>query len=413
MTKINSGLPVSQGATSPYVLGLFKDLEKEHELPAFVEAFVERDEIYQDRFTPQVREAMIDFLVDRGIKIESADKPRFDAGEFDEHFALAYAHATALATGEADPIDSARQRGLSTTPAWDFSVETFETFEQQGIVKENILAAGAIDYIYELGERMGIFRLVDALVLNWASGAIDVVDGQAASKLYRYWKLRDERSTPEERGLLYRRVLDKGSTKVLTRMVANEHFRRLWHNLMSEVAEYITKSERIKDGKVVSSPISRTPIYRATKELQYNLTEYCTGMAHMQAHEVYAQLQEGFELLGDEEIVAHFGGKRRKSLWTVIESLSKSELGSSPNIAAVRSLAVDGNKVFQWAANFNETATSHDEFLDFIDAAESYILNSALVDDDLGDGASGEEDFEDDFEDDFGDDFEDDFGDDF
>ena len=128
----------------------------------------------------------------------------------------------------------------------------------------------------------------------------------------------------------------------------------------------------------------------------------------MQAHEMYAQLMEGFDLLGNEEIIAHFGGSRRKSLWTVVERLSKSEFGASPNIAAIKSLAVDGNRVFRWIASFDEGANDHQDFLDFLDAAESYILSSALVGDEML-----EDEDDDDFDDDF-DDFDDeDFGDDF
>ncbi len=388
-----------------HVLAFFHQFQNEGDIPYFVERFAQRGEIEPDRFTDSVKDSMIRFLVGRGLRLTRADEPRFDQGEYDEYFALGYEHAVTTAAGEDDPIDQARRKGTAPEIGWDFTVDTFETIEEQGIVQENILAAGAIDYIYELGERMNVFRLADALVLNWSSGAIDVVNGTAASKLYRYWKLRDERSTPEERGLLYRRVLSKGQTKLLTRMVANEHFPDLWHNLMSAVANYIDKTEKIDDGAASSSPVSKASVYQATRELQYNLTEYSTGMAHMQAHEMYSQLTEAFELLGDPEIVAHFGGLRRKSLWTVIERLSKDEFGSSPNIAAVKSLAVDGNRVFRWIAEFNEATTDHQQFLDFLGHAESYILNSALV----GDQAFDEDDdFDDEFDDDF-DEFDDDF----
>ena len=146
-------------------------------------------------------------------------------------------------------------------------------------------------------------------------------------------------------------------------------------NLMAEVAEYIDKTERVDEGFGEFSPVSRSRIYQSTRELQYNLTEYCTGMAHVQAREFYAQLQECFEILKDDEIMAYFGGNRRKSLWTVIERLSKEEFGASPNIAAHRSLAVDGNKIFVWIANFNESSVRQEDFVAFLQAAESYILN--------------------------------------
>ena len=374
----NMKLSLAPGAIESFVLNLINEVNEVGQLPALLEIYIEKGEVDQTRFSPQIKTAMIDYLLDRGIVMDDLDK--MNNGEYDEYFALAYDYAMTTASGEDDPLDAARRKdGGRGFGQWDFSVDTFDDVEEQGIVPVNILAAGALDYIFELGERLGVFRLVDALVLNWAAGSIDVVDGPTAARLYRYWKLREERASEEERGIVYRRVLNKGGTKVLSRMVVNEPFPQLWHNLMAEVAEYIDKTERVDEGAGEASPVSRSRVYQATRELQYNLTEYCTGMAHVQAREFYAQLQECFDILKDPEIMAYFGGNRRKSLWTVIEQLSKQEFGSAPNISAYRSLAVDGNQVFQWIANFSEGTIQQEDFRDFLQAAESYILNFTSV----------------------------------
>lgn len=370
----NIKISLTPGALEAAVLKLINSVNEQGQLPALLEVYIEGSEIDQTRFTPEVKAAMIDYLLDRGVQIEDVEKLK--AGGYDEHFALAYDYAVSSASGEDDPLDAARRKGGGRGfGQWDFTVDDFSEVEEQGIVKDNILAAGALDYIFEFGERLGVFNLVDALVLNWSAGSIDVVEGAAAARLYRYWKLREERASAEERGMVYRRVINKGNTEVLSRMVVNEPFPQLWHNLMAEVAEYIDKTERVDEGFGEFSPVSRSRIYQSTRELQYNLTEYCTGMAHVQAREFYAQLQECFEILKDDEIMAYFGGNRRKSLWTVIERLSKEEFGASPNIAAHRSLAVDGNKIFVWIANFNESSVRQEDFVAFLQAAESYILN--------------------------------------
>ncbi|MBU6953582.1 hypothetical protein [Hahella sp. HN01] len=389
----NTKISLNPGALEAAVLKLINSVNEQGQLPALLEIYIESNEIEKSRFTPEVKAAMIDYLLDRGVQIDDIDKLK--KGGYDEHFALAYDYALSTAGGEEDPLDAARRKGGGRGfGQWDFSVDHFEDVEEQGVVKENILAAGALDYIFEFGERLGVFRLVDALVLNWAAGSIDVVEGPAAARLYRYWKLREERASLDERGMVYRRVLSKGSTEVLSRMVVNEPFPLLWRNLMAEVAEYIDKTEKVDDGAGEFSPVSRSRIYQATRELQYNLTEYCTGMAHVQAREFYAQLQECFEILKDDEIMSYFGGNRRKSLWTVIERLSKEEFGASPNIAAHRSLAVDGNRIFQWIANFNEAAVRQEDFIAFLQAAESYILNFTSASDQEIDEFSEEDDFE-------------------
>jgi hypothetical protein len=390
----NVKISLAPGALEKAILKIINSVNDQGQLPALLEIYIQQSEIEKSRFTDAVKFSMIDYLLDRGVQIADIDKLK--NGGYDEHFALAYNYALETANGEDDPLDAARRKGGGRgLGQWDFTVDTFETIDEQGVIADNILAAGALDYIFELGERLGVFKLVDALVLNWASGAIDVVDGEAGAKLYRYWKLREDRSSPEERGIVYRRVLNKGGAEVLSRMVVNEPFPQLWHNLMTEVAEYIDKTERINEGLTENSPVSRSRVYQATRELQYNLTEYCTGMAHVQAREFYAQLQEAFDLLKDDDIMSYFGGNRRKSLWTVIERLAKEEFGESPNIASHRSLAVDGNKIFQWIAHFNESSVKQEEFTTFLQAAESYILNfSNTADTDSEDWQKDEQDEE-------------------
>lgn len=378
----NVKINLAPGALEATILKLISSINEQGQLPALLEIYIEQSEIEKSRFTSSVKIAMIDHLLDRGVQIDDVEKLK--NGGYDEHFALAYNNALETANGEDDPLDAAWSKGGGRALSqWDFTVDNFDGIEEQGIVKENILAAGALDYIFELGERLGVFKLVDALVLNWAAGSIDIVDGSVNARLYRYWKLREHRASDEERGIVYRRVLNKGETEVLSRMVANEYLPDLWHNLMAEVAQYIDKTERVDDGFGESSPVSRSRIYQATRELQYNITEFCTGMAHVQTREFYAQLQECLDILKDPEIMAYFGGNRRKSLWSVIERLSKEEFGVAPNIGAHRSLAVDGNKIFQWIANFNEASVRQEDFIAFVQAAESYILNFTSTGDEL------------------------------
>jgi hypothetical protein len=382
---------LTPGGLEPAVLKIFDQVNEQAQLPVFVDMYIAGSGIDEERFTPEVRAAMVDYLRERGAEFESIQAV-IDR-EYDELFALAYENAIARKAGRDDPIDAAHQPGGGVIgSSWDFSVDLFDDVEQQGVVRDNILAAGAIDYIYELGEHMGVFRLVDALVLNWASGSIDVVEGNVVSRLYRYWKLRDQRMSSEERGMVYRRVLNKGETDVLDRMVVNEELPNLWHNLMAEVADYIDKTERVNLGTSESSPVSRARIFQAIRDLQYNLTEFCTGMAHIQARELYAQLQECVEVLRDDDIMSYFGGNRRKSLWTVIEKMSRQEFGAAPNIAALRSLAVDGNTIFRFIADFSEGAVRQEEFARFLDAAEAYILNYSTVGGDMP--AMGEDDEE-------------------
>ncbi len=394
--------PLGMGRVEPAIEVVWENILKEGSVSSFVELFVQKQEINPLSFTPAVKRSMADYLVKRGLKIDihsDNDLAKFHNGGFDEYFALAHEQALAAAAGEDDPIDGARVKG-GNVAGWDFTVDTFESIEEQGIVKENILAAGALDYIYELGERLGAFRLADALTLNWAAGAIDVVDGPCAAKLYRYWKLRDQRSDPAERGLVYKRVLNKGDAEVLERMVVNEACPTLWGAVMEKVAEYISKVEEAKAETGDVLLVSKNPIFQAIRNLQYNLTEFCTGMAHMQIREMYSQLREALDILGDPEIVDHFAGGRRKNMWTAMARLAKSEYGEAPNISAIRTAAVEGNAVYRYVANFQQGSADDEAFRRFIEAAEAWIiakgaddteLQPVMADDD--DAMGDEEDF--------------------
>lgn len=346
-------------------------LKESGSLPEALEAYITISGISPSRFTPGVKKAMLSYLQKIGVD-SSIDAG--NVGDYDEIFVLAYNQAIQSADGEgSDPIDAVRQRGAVAD--WNFEVDAFETVEEQGVIPENILAAGALDYVYELGERMGIFKLADAVVHRWASGQIDLESGESTAKMYRYWKLRSERMQDEERAMLYKRVLNLGDGQLLSGSVANEQFQTLWGTLMEKVTDYITRSE---EKKSEDNSVSRTPIYQATKQLQYNLTEYMTGMAHLQVTEMYRQMQEAKALLEDPQIVDYFGNGRRRSLWTVIERGHKELLGQSINISAIRTSAVDGNRVFKWIANFDQGTVSDADFDEFRDAAESWIIAQSM-----------------------------------
>lgn len=397
---IAKGLPIANGQVQTAVNQLLTTVYNEGDVPYYVDKFALRSDsgISRAAFTPAIKRAMIDYLVKLGVQVK--DQTTFDQGLYDEYFALAYSESLLkTSTASEDPIDAARVKGGETT--WNFQVDTFETVEAQGVIASNILAAGALDYIYCIGERMHVFDVANALVLRWASGVLDVPNGPTAASLYRFHKLRSERSTPQERAMLYRRVLNRGAGRLLSGMIPNEDFPRLWHQLMSEVAEYIRKSEgsRFKEGWV-----SRTPLYQATQNLQYNLSENMTGMSHIQVTEDYAHLQEALAIIKSQDVLDTYGG-RRKSIWTVIEQIAKEDLELMVPTAPIRTSAVEGNKVFNWIANFNDGAVREEAFQAFISAAEAWIIAQASMEEDDDSFGRDDSDMDEDFEED--DDFDD------
>lgn len=240
------------------------------------------------------------------------------------------------------------------------------------VVPQNILAAGALDYVYNLGERLGMFKLADAIVLRWVMGTFDADPGASSADLDRYWELRSKRISPDERAMMYRLILAKGDGNILPGMVENKPFPNLWGTLMQEMAHFRQRSE---ENVCADRQVSRQPVYQATKQLQYNLTEHATRITHMQITEMYHHLLEAKKVL--EHAVGYFPTSSRKSLWTVIERAWGEWFDEAPNIKAIRSAAFHGNKVFQWIANFDRSKVTDEQFQTFIDAAEAWIVAQA------------------------------------
>ena len=364
---LTQGISIRQGKVRTEILTMVQEVNRSGSVPELVANYLGRGEINPALDTPDLRRRMVQQLLQMGLQFPVGG---VTGDKFDEYLALAFVQARRQKAAD-DPIDSARTKGTQTD--WDFTVDTFESYEEQGIIPKNIKAAGALDYIFYIGEVLQVFNVADALVLHWARGSLDVPDGPAASALYRYHKLRDERASLEERFMLYRRIFNRGNAQLLSKMPANEEFPYLWGNLMTAVANYISKTETASENRLVS----KEPIYQIIRQLQYNLTEFMTGMAHIQTAEMYAHLQEALEILQMEDVVDHFGGRRRKSVWRVIEEIAHRDFNQSLNVSAIRTVAVEGNRVFNYIASFEQHHDLEEEFQRFLSAAEAWIFNQS------------------------------------
>lgn len=287
--------------------------------------------------------------------------------------------------GGTDPAQLTRPAGR--TSPWDFAVDLFDTSAAQIVLAENVRAAGALMWCYDIGERLGVYKLTDALVYRWWVGLLDFGDSDLTSELYRYYKLRDDRPTEEERFLLYRRVLDVGGAPVGDRVVVNEDFPALWRTLMEEVATYIDRTETSFRQRV-----NRQGVVQAIQEIQYNLTERMAGMALTQVTEMYNQLRQtdadsgvlgALDILSQPEVVGQLSSGRRRDQWSVIERLAKEEFQVSPNVSALRTSAVEAFKVVDYISRFRDGRVDEDEFEEFISSAKAWILAQQLAGDGL------------------------------
>lgn len=347
------------------ILDLLKKVLSQGQLPAQVDAYLA--DIGAIDLADTVKTEMVRYLADLRV-----DTSKINNSAQDELFGVAYAHAMRVQSGREDPIDNV-YNAASPYSGWNFNVDYFDSIAEQGISRDNILAAGALDYVRELGDNLGIFRCVDTLVLMWAQGSLDLASQESSSKLYRYYKLRENRLSFEERSMIYRQVINKGSSRLLSRMVPNKEFSQLWERLMNNVVDYIQKSEALNNNQLVS----RSRIYQATSNLQHNLTSHMVGKPLSDVHELYSQMQEAIEILTDPDVMDHFVRGSDRNLWSVVEQISRNEMQFIPNTSAIRAVAVEGNKIFRWIADFDASNVSEDAFTQFLHSAESYIISQS------------------------------------
>ena len=362
-------LPLEDGRIADFVADEYEKIRNTVLVRSRVEDYAELNEIPRARFTPAVRQRMISYLYELGVRLDDDDVYR--AGGYDEYLALAYAHALQTAGGSSDPIVAARTK--SSAP-WDFTVKYFDEDDPRRVVRENILAVGAIDYAWFLGDVLGVFALAERVGDLWDNSVIDIESEDVQSMIFNYRENAIHRPTPEARGLIYKRVLGRGKAQLLSGVVGNPDLARLWHNMMSEVARYIEKRESMHEG----SRLSRRPVIHTIEELQYNLTDFGSGGTGKQAQKLNAQLEDAMAILGADEVVEQLAFGRRKNRWRVIERLMKEERGKAVDVNAVRILAEEGNRVYTFVANFSNSV-SDDEFEAFVDSAEAWILAEASL----------------------------------
>lgn len=361
-----TGVDLATGGVENTVLQVVTETTREGGWAPFLDAFVLARPVGSEPLTFERRRRALQAL----DRLPLAPAPGLDP-------TIAAVLADLSAGVGTDPVQLVAPNGQLTP--WDFSVDLFDDARQQIKLADNIRAAGALMWCYDIGERLGVYRLTDALVYRWWIGLVDFADTELTAQLYRYYKLRDERPTEEERFLLYRRVLNVGAATVGERVVINEEFPQLWRTLMEEVALFIDRSQ----SSFREDQIDRQGIEQAIQELQYNLTERMAGMALTQVTEMYNQLRQterdsgvlgGLDLLGHPEVIGQLSSGRRRDEWSVIERLAKEEFGTAPNVSALRNSAVDGARVVQFVAEFEPGRSDEAGFVEFVRSARRWIL---------------------------------------
>lgn len=398
------GLDLRPGRVQDQVLRAIMDTRREGAWGEVIDDFVARKELN----APRAEERRLMILALEELRIDAGD-PSVPDTTRDHTVARVYSEYVGSGGGS-DPI--ALVSPPTRVSPWNFRVRKFGLTQSRRIDRERILAAGALSWCYEIGERMGVYALADALVYRWWIGDIDFKDENLVSQLYRYWKLREQRPSAEERGMLYRRVLAVGDAEVSDRVVVNEAFPDLWHSLMEEISLYLSKSE----SSFTSDQVSRAGVYQAASELQANLSEHMAGMAMLHVTEMYNQLHaEGadagllgaLDILEHEEVIGQFANGSEKDIGPVVRRLASEEFGVAPNVTSIGTSADEGLLVFEWLADYRPGQVDDEAFQALVNHGKAWILAQKAAGQGLTGAAPASDEDTGEEEDDWGEDWED------
>ena len=144
-------------------------------------------------------------------------------------------------------------------------------------------------WCYDIGERLGVYKLTDALVYRWWIGELDFGDPDLTAQLYRNYKLRDERPSQAERFLLYKRILNIGNAPVGDRVVVNEDFPQPVADADGGGGDL---HRQVASRRSATTRSTARASSRRSRRSQYNLTQRMAGMALTQVTEMYNQLTQ-------------------------------------------------------------------------------------------------------------------------
>jgi hypothetical protein len=235
-----------------------------------------------------------------------------------------------------------------------------------------------------LGDELGVFRAMELLVTKHLNGgSVDVRSPELLEDL-RSWALNDQfpdpktgrmlqRTTEEERRMIYRQVFNYGDAEVMEGMATNPDFESLWNSLMVEDVKFIEKAEHSENPE---SFVSRQNVQQAIEDLQYNLSTHCSGMAKVMTPVMYKELDFIIQrVFTNDEIVAQLALHNSKSYWKVIERILRENDPEGGNVSALQNKAQFGHQILESIAKYTPALMGNNkDFSAFIALVEAFII---------------------------------------
>ena len=333
----------------------------------------------------EVRAQLVRMIQRSPIPIDASNAERFLPGMLMQ--LLQSRSAGGAGTAGDDPSDA------------DFEVQFEGDTEGDGsaeISKSAVLCAAQLYHGMVLGDELDVLGAVHYLVFQrpHIMGGMRISDPVLREDLQLYAldnefaNLKPRRGVgfeqrpltctrPAERQMFHRQVFDEGHSQVPDDMPLNPEFRQLWKVLMLESARYL---ERAQASLHPESFVSPQNVMQAVEDLQYNLSNYCTGMATVISPRIDAEINFVMErILKHPDVLRHVvpeGGTWKQ----VVDRLNTERRQRPGKASTLYNKAVLGKGILEGIAHYTPVAFEDDAvFSGFISKVDAFITTQSIL----------------------------------
>jgi len=237
----------------------------------------------------------------------------------------------------------------------DISLPDLEEATDSEIIRENLDAAQAIYFAYQL-EEARMPQVVEKLVELFRAGLLPLSYGKTGDYLYSYYKKSSERITEGERRDLYMRAFGTPGGDP-TYNQPNREFSDLWIRFISSVSSFgrqLTVDRMFRSQIPLS--VSQEQVRKSARDLAASLSRSCYGIAYQFSKELKTLIIEYRDLLSDPEIRS---ATASRDMWQVIDSINANYLGGARNSHRYRTQAKCGAIIIAWLAKNQQRLTTN------------------------------------------------------
>lgn len=244
--------------------------------------------------------------------------------------------------------------GGAPPSSFDIALPDLEEATDSEIVRENLDAAQAIYFAYQL-EEARMPQVVERIVELFRAGLLPLSYGKTGDYLYSYYKKSSERITEGERRDLYMRAFGApGGDPSMNQ--PNREFSDLWLRFVSSVSSFgrqLTVDRMFRSQIPLS--VSQEQVRKAARDLAASLSRNCYGIAYQFSKELKTLIIEYRDLLSDQEIRTSFGAR---DMWQVMDQVNANYLGGTRNSHRYRTQAKCGAIIIAWLALNHQRLTN-------------------------------------------------------